>query len=517
MYIKGVDDKLPRLWKASENLLRPLGAKKPYVVTLDDQERVIFTISRETSPDKLSKTAKILHFLFFLTVIPPLFLLIARTAYRASYDLKEKIKELKESVNIVAQPHFTAPPTAPTQSAPPEPVLPTPDGSAAEKALFNRFGTYSFLDHAASHYLKVIPHQKWKTPQAKNFLYFELQRIANELHNLEADCVADHTLKPLVSKLKLDVLKEMAALKPGKVPEPVKPEGIKNVGNSCYMNAALQPLLALRDIRQLLPEKLQKFPGEKDADFKKRLKIYRPFVKLILLHQKKNASPDELGEQVAELRKRIFSLKLLQGGFLDPDDEKNMADSGSFFELLTYVVGWSIQEKITSIPIDGNGADLNYQKVESTPKGVAILLHKGSVQEAIAKYSEAVVSDAQGWTTDIPGLGKDIPIHSKRDTPCIEGDPPNVLVFRVENRVIDPDLDGRVDASSMFEKKPSSKDATYELVGFCQNIQQAHWTSVVKTDQGWTYCNDSSTRVVNPQDSEFRHPANYVVYRKVQI
>lgn len=498
MFIKGYNNKIPLLWKASESMLRPLNGKKAYIVRLDSKKQSISTISSDTNPQQLSKRAKFVHALFFLTIIPPLFLLIVRKAFRAKYEVNEKISALKKK--MVEFSRLAAFPRQP----------------ASANVIFERnAGIYSFLDNAANQYIKLVPHQQWQTPAAKNFLYFELQRITNELHNLEIDCIADHTLKPMVTSLKMDIQKSMVELKPGHNPAPLKPEGIKNMGNSCYINAALQPLLALKDLLQLLPQKLQQFPNESPINFEKRQKIYEAFNELLLIH-KKNANPQALGDQVAELRKRFFQFALDEGGFLDPSMEMDMADSGSFFELLMHVIGWSVREKEISIPIDANNADMAYRKTESTPRSVILLKHQGSIQEAIAKYSEPVISNAGGWKVDIT---KDlaIPAMQKRNTTYIEGDPPAVLVFRIEYRVIDPSLDDRIDASPLFEKAPATKDATYELVGFCQNQYQIHWTSVIKMEGKWKYCNDSVIKTVNPGEEEFRHPANYAVYRKVQI
>lgn len=506
MYIKGIDNNLPKLWKAGEDMLRPLGAKKPYVISIKDGH--IDTISHSTAVDKLSFGAKALHVLFMCTVIPPLFLAIARLAYRKKYEVKERVKELEERVEKAAL--VITKPDAPKADT----VTP---GECVDQQLFlNKASTYSFLENAAEAYTAVVKDPKWQTPAAKNFLYFEFQRIANELHNLEMNCINEHTLKPIVTELRNSVQKQMAILKPGQKLSLINPQGIENMGNTCYINSALQPILALSNIREYLPAKCEPFPNESKDEFRKRRRIYRAFASLIIL-RKKGANANEMGTKVAELRKFMFEAALDQGNFRNKAKEGAFADSAEFFDVLIYILGWGIQLKETRVPLDGNDADIPYRITSTRPSQIPVLTTKGSIQGAIDAFSKPIISDADGWKVDVPEFGMEVLAAHQRDTSTLVGAPPEVLILRIEKRVIDPILDGRINVSSMFENAPPSKDATYELVGFCQNHHEVHWTSVVKKDDGWVYCNDSSVSSVKPDSADFRFPANLAIYRKVQI
>lgn len=79
---------------------------------------------------------------------------------------------------------------------------------------------------------------------------------------------------------------------------------------------------------------------------------------------------------------------------------------------------------------------------------------------------------------------------------------------------MNPSVDSIVNLASLFEDK-TIKVAQYELVGFCQNHGQVHWTSVVKENSKWKFCDDSVITVVEPSNTEFKILANYLVYRKV--
>jgi hypothetical protein len=272
----------------------------------------------------------------------------------------------------------------------------------------------------------------------------------------------------------------------------------------------LQPLLTIERFCNL-SRALSKNAGESDEIYSKRCTIFSA-LKQVLTAYRENSTSEELGQSVARLRSTMFTAGLAEGGFINPSEERGYQDAGSFFELILHVIGQGFQLNSTRTYMLPGGRHL--PKSETTPQGVLFLKElTGSVQDRVNAYAQnfketVTLSNALRYTP--PGSTEQLFLKTYTETNRITTAPKDLLVFRVENHVVNPSKDRFINCSSLFEGNPV---AQYELVGFAQNDSQVHWTSVVFRDGTWIYCNDDKIRKVEATSTEFRSPANYLVYK----
>lgn len=306
--------------------------------------------------------------------------------------------------------------------------------------------------------------------------------------------------------------------------------GISNPNTLCYMISALQPLLAIHNFSNLVPVAIEKYPHEGEIEFQGRQRILA-CLNTFMSAWKEHKSPSSLGRDLANLRTSIFDVGLLQGGFLDKRSERRFQDAGSFFELLLYVIGQGFQQKLTRKPVSLDPRLQNYSKVEQDLQGVFHLKAEGkytgsayvlaenqSVPNLINKNSQEVedtLSIGNEWRIEIESPAKSVEVSKYSARTMLVGNPPGLLVMRVDGLIVNPTTDTRVDFSHLFENNVPSEEATYELTGFAQNHNQVHWTSIVNRDGNWFYCNDDRIAETTPQSKEFKKLAHYLVYRKI--
>lgn len=289
----------------------------------------------------------------------------------------------------------------------------------------------------------------------------------------------------------------------------VSVRGFQNVGNSCYINSALQPLLAIGNFSDLVPKVVAPEPAENRVERQRILDSLNDF--LDSWRSKKGAG--ELGGKIGALRREIFKAGLFEGGFLNPAREKSFQDAGQFFELILSVIGQGFSMELKKRAIY-NGATVK-DRSEITNEGSFQLKRPGvTVQEKVDAYRDSAqesFTDDNLWRVKDPLTGNRVFVRDYLEEQKILGEPPNVVVLRVD-RVVDPSVDFEVDFAPLF--KDSEEPCRYQLVGFSQNHHQVHWTSVVYNGSGWSYCNDDAVRGVNPGDRSFVVPANYMVYKR---
>ncbi len=411
---------------------------------------------------------------------------------------------------------------------------------------FSNTDQISFWDHYLVPYIDAVNDKKWDSIPGLLFLNDEFQGIQGSLekllhtirdtneqirkkiikndidakHDFNYIGVVEKAINDLLLKTKnsLGTLQKKINTKFGQDSQWQTPKttvrGFKNVGNTCYINSALQPLLVIKNFMNLIPNNAA---AEPRSNLKERQAILDSLKSFLLAWKDKKSSSDQLGQMIGLLRTRIFQAGLFQGGFLDKNQEKSFQDSGQFFELILHVIGRGFQLEMTKIPVMDDGFVINNRKrIEETPQGVFYLQSPGeSLQEIVDVHREALdqsFTSGNEWRIEHPETKKTMKLSRYKEMQKIVGHAPEVLVVRVNNHVVKPEQDHLINFAALFKNPP--KNCEYELVGFSQNHNQVHWTSVVYDGSHWQYCNDNNVQQVLPTDSTFKHPANYMIFQK---
>lgn len=436
------------------------------------------------------------------------------------------------------------------------------------KKLFDATKQISFWEGFLNEYNSLVncedKSSTWNQPKAVAFLQSELRGLENEIEKLEKiitdinaipdipSCDDGHQvsgLNKLFQNLKnkrseaLTVIEnKMRAFENSSHSQSAakidRVQGLGNAGGSCYINSALQPLLVTDTFSKLRNIEIHQREGETPDHFsgrKKILDVFKNFLNawyeessvdttnqakdfrtkiLGFLNLNSSTPASKLGGLIGNLRKTIFEVGLDQGAFQNLTEEYRWQDAGSFFELIQHVIGHDFELKYTKQPlVSADGAQLLSQPlVKTTFEGVLYLKGQDSIQNLVNKYQNGIeeeLSSANLWRLENGTTVQKFIEYNK-----ILGQPPELIVFRVDNRIIDPAVDLTINLAALFEERIEAQDARYELTGFSQNRNQSHWTSVVHENGKWKYCDDSHVSEVPPDDWQFRHPANYVVYKR---
>lgn len=396
---------------------------------------------------------------------------------------------------------------------------------------------WQFLEGILDEYAQAIQSKDpiWTNEKASNFLYTELIRIQSGMVDLVREAqglVALHNHKAELSQVSIQDLQQLQTLIKNtsdlditykrlldilvsRLPIRLDPKtviGFTNDGNTCYINAALQPLLAINNFPDLVPAEIQQNENESNESFEGRQNILASF-KILVNSWKNRSTPNELGKLIGRLRKKIFTAGLQEGGFMDPRAERDFQDAGSFYDLILHVIGKRFQlRNIRTFPLPKGGTK---SVGETEPQGVLLLKEKnGSVQDKIntlvMAQAELHADDALKYIVN----GIETKLRKFTETNTIVGEPQDLFVLRVENHHVDPTRDKRIDCRILFDHLRENA-ANYELVGFSQNHNELHWTSVIVNGDGWFYCDDSRVEKIETGDVRFTYPANYLVYKRV--
>ncbi len=334
--------------------------------------------------------------------------------------------------------------------------------------------------------------------------YLELnKRIDERLEGIKAQKVAHTSNSP------------QAVRTPGKTP------GITNMGNTCYLNAALQILFASKEFLNQLPkraEDLPRLPDETVQKYTARCELYNVFLEIRDEWVKEKRDPNAIGAKVQKYRHTLFNKKALLGYFDEKGTESYIYSSGDFFtHFFTLIASYNLKIKTSVDNISKEDQHIVTEKVE--PFFVFDLRAAGNIQERANSFgtplNQIVPNDKDGRKIEKDGVTH--PIKSFSETIKIVGEPPKFMIVYIGTGVdysINPKTDEEVDFTKIFENPTANN--RYRLVGFAQNHNGVHWTGVVKTQPGkWDYCDDSRTTEVKPTDRDFLRPAHYLIYEKI--
>lgn len=292
--------------------------------------------------------------------------------------------------------------------------------------------------------------------------------------------------------------------------------GIANNRNTCYINSCLQVLLAIHNFPDLIPDCIEKIENESIQEFEGRQKILKSFKKVIEAYEEKS-SPKNLGKLIGKLRTKIFKVGLKQGGFIDKYQEYSLQDAGSFFELILHVISKRYVLKTTkSFAID---AEENRKEiVEIFPQGVFFLKQKeGFIQDKIDAFAENIENELPIENPYIHNDDNENLLLTKFvEKNEVISNPEEILILHIHKYKIDLERDLVINCRKLFGLSTDSHQAEYELIGFLQN-QRHHWTSIVKKEESWKYCNDSTVETISLQHQQFKNLASYFVYKKREI
>lgn len=419
-------------------------------------------------------------------------------------------------------------PSLPTESG----LSPPPEETKEENRFFSLVESWAFLDYTLQGYIKSINEPEWQDAEAQKFLLSELQRLQNEIGQLQNEEFREFMDKMLEAKrekknitaseftqlnglrkqykqLKSDcanAIKEISK-------ESSQIQGIENVGNSCYINSALQPLLAVKNFDRLIPEAIAQYPNESERDFEGRQKVFQSF-KAFLKGWKEKRHPAELGALIGDLRREIFQSKLNAEYLLLGEKETSMQDTNDFLQLMFYVMGLRMDVTLKREGIEKTLDEVLIIQKETKPASCLQLNGEGTIQELINK---ACIDEQGSFERTEPKMS----FEKTWEKTEIAGQPPALIIIQIwPPRSINLEEDGKADLSGLFKEKSKSENAQYELVGFAQNHHQVHWTSVFRTGSDWHYFDDGGGRE-NPQPvptdegrRDFQYPASCLVYQK---
>lgn len=394
---------------------------------------------------------------------------------------------------------------------------------------FSKVDEWSFLEAILEEYASAInsADPNWLTEKSARFLKKELLSLEKnsdqlntqsieiidlyekkvhfeDLEQLQSLINNFKELKIKFSKLLEDLNKKFPDLNPRET------IGLANDGNTCYLNASLQPLLAIDRFPNLIPFEIIQREGESNENFNGRKSILESFKEFIKAYQEKK-SAGELGHLVGKLRKSIFKAGLLEGGFLNRYTEYFFQDAGSFFELILHIIGQDLQLDTSKVFKCPDEANHRIHTVES--QGLLFLKNPAnSLQEKVNAFgnpTQEILKEEDAYK-----LNEHTKLYEFEETNKITSHSRDILVFKVDNYSIDIPNDLKINCRALYAKDDPSQ-LMYELTGFLQNHNQVHWTCVVRNEEQWKYCNDNVVKTVNPEDADFKRPASYIVYKRI--
>lgn len=299
--------------------------------------------------------------------------------------------------------------------------------------------------------------------------------------------------------------------------------GFSNLGNTCYMNAGLQALLASPFFLQEMEAKgLPIKAGERPENTAARQEIHTKLKDLIIFHQSSLPNKDEyILLAIKELHKAIcdsgFSKEISAGRRAQQDTA----------EFLRVIFGDFLQREIpieTTKTFTNQGGNLESRqgKTSYVPSFI-VAMPESQAQKTLQLQGlvNAHFADEQveGWKANgdakpVTAKGRPDQYFSTKKTSI--KNPPDYFSlqlkraqpgFNVDNRNVDLPADGII---TIGKHQYQLRSATLHLGDYSGN---GHETSVVRKEGKWYYCDDARTYSITDEVANklIRGACNYVL------
>jgi len=183
-------------------------------------------------------------------------------------------------------------------------------------------------------------------------LYLQIhQRFFNFLNQADRDCLA-----PFGISVEAAIEAKKAGIDLGdKVSlNGTQPGGLRQIGNSCYIAASVQAILASSMLTGKVMAELQRKSNEKNEEFEERQHIHNALRSLMLALQEKQSVGD-IRQKLVEFRRAVFDNKYLNGdlsiwklnrsGIVLKNEStlRDQHDAAQLMNLILEVIGCSIE------------------------------------------------------------------------------------------------------------------------------------------------------------------------------
>lgn len=280
--------------------------------------------------------------------------------------------------------------------------------------------------------------------------------------------------------------------------------GIANVGNSCYMNSALQGLFA----SIFVTKRIAAYSKEK---IPKNEKFMPSLQKLLVAYQSYQEKPSKKTSHIinyyaSKLQSKLYRARLKQLGLARVGD---MADADLIIMILGEVLRIEYTLAVKMAAIGGkatNGAYIKERSIKQISSDQLIWpeikTNGGFFDLSLQKVFQDVctlgyMADNLNWQTTTEN-GIEITIDKANVSYRIVGDPPPLIVFKVgksRGRGMDAEFDPYfvkprdefLDASRACD---NVHQAAYRLIAILQNHDRLHWTAIIRNNDCWYHCDD---------------------------